>query len=74
MIEFALHGHVATLTLARPPANAFTAEGCSSCASWWQRSTPTPKCAPWWSPARREVLQRRRDLNGFAEATALMPA
>ncbi len=27
MIEFALDGHIARLTLSRPPANAFTAEG-----------------------------------------------
>ncbi|SOY61291.1 enoyl-CoA hydratase [Cupriavidus taiwanensis] len=68
MIEFALHGHVATLTLSRPPANAFTAEGLQQLRELVARIDANPEVrAVVVTGAGEKFFSAGADLNGFAD-------
>ncbi|BDB27124.1 enoyl-CoA hydratase [Cupriavidus sp. P-10] len=68
MIEFVLDGHVATLTLSRPPANAFTAEGLQQLRELVAKIDANPEIrAVVVTGAGEKFFSAGADLNGFAE-------
>ncbi|MGY2488847.1 enoyl-CoA hydratase [Cupriavidus sp. CP313] len=68
MIEFALDGHVATLTLSRPPANAFNAEGLQQLRALVAQIDANPEIrAVVVTGAGEKFFSAGADLNGFAD-------
>ena len=68
MIEFALDGHVATLTLSRPPANAFTADGLQQLRDLVAKIDANPEIrAVVVTGAGEKFFSAGADLNGFAD-------
>lgn len=68
MIEFALDGHIARLTLSRPPANAFTAEGLQQLQDLIAKIDANPEVrAVVITGAGDRFFSAGADLNGFAE-------
>lgn len=68
MIEFALDGHVATLTLSRPPANAFTADGLQQLRELVAKIDANPEIrAVVVTGAGEKFFSAGADLNGFAD-------
>ncbi|CAG2146977.1 Short-chain-enoyl-CoA hydratase [Cupriavidus yeoncheonensis] len=68
MIEFAIDGHIARLTLSRPPANAFTAEGLQQLQDLVARIDADPEVrAVVITGSGDRFFSAGADLNGFAE-------
>ncbi|TPQ38793.1 enoyl-CoA hydratase [Cupriavidus pinatubonensis] len=68
MIEFSLDGHIARLTLSRPPANAFTAEGLQQLQDLIAKIDANPEVrAVVITGAGDRFFSAGADLNGFAE-------
>jgi hypothetical protein len=68
MIEFALDEHIALLTLSRPPANAFTAEGLQQLQDLIAKIDANPEVrAVVITGAGDRFFSAGADLNGFAE-------
>jgi enoyl-CoA hydratase/carnithine racemase len=68
MIELAVDGHIARLTLSRPPANAFTADGLQQLQDLVARLDADPQVrAVVITGAGERFFSAGADLNGFAE-------
>jgi len=68
MIEFSLDGHIARLTLSRPPANAFTAEGLLQLQDVVAKIDADPEVrAVVITGSGDRFFSAGADLNGFAE-------